>query len=365
MTNPRVFIASSTEGLKYAKALQESLEDDKVADCTIWTQDVFRSSTYPIPNIVNAAKESDYGIFIFSPDDVTLLRDEKHKTVRDNVILELGVFIGALGREHCFIVSPDDVVDFRIPTDLIGLEPLTFNDRRKDKNILAAMGSCANKLEREFSKYNSQEKIEIEDSLLIQIRDIGLSAFYSCRDDYSKYRVDAASIDKYINTAKNSIKIVSISLITGIQFDEVLNVIKHKLINQADFNITISLLNPRNEIPFMALAPFFDMDYETLAKKTEESLTALCNLKSSLPNVAKKRFHLKVHNTAPFGSAIMLDDDKAIGKIQIEMKPYKVGIRKSFAYEIKNNDGAFYQTIRASYLNLINDGSPFELNKES
>ena len=45
---------------------------------------------------------------------------------------------------------------------------------------------------------------------------------------------------------------------------------------------------------------------------------------SSLIFNKQKRFSIKVHNTLPFGSAIILDGDLENGRIQIETKPYNV-----------------------------------------
>src|ERR1700731_3562244 len=37
----------------------------------------------------------DFGVFVFDADDVAVLRDNKTPTVRDNVLFELGLFIGS------------------------------------------------------------------------------------------------------------------------------------------------------------------------------------------------------------------------------------------------------------------------------
>jgi predicted nucleotide-binding protein len=48
--------------------------------------------------------------------------------VRDNVILELGLFVGAMGRERVFIVQPEVIGEqkFKIPSDLFGINPVLF-----------------------------------------------------------------------------------------------------------------------------------------------------------------------------------------------------------------------------------------------
>jgi hypothetical protein len=40
------------------------------------------------------------------------------RVARNNVIFEIGLFIGGLGRERVFIVTPQNTGDFRIPSDL-------------------------------------------------------------------------------------------------------------------------------------------------------------------------------------------------------------------------------------------------------
>jgi hypothetical protein len=356
-SNARVFIASSVEGLDVAYAMQELLEYS--ADCTVWDQGVFEPGSYTLIDLAAASKESDYGIFIFTPDDVLKLRDETYKATRDNVILELGLFVGTLGRERCFIVTPRGGEEIHMPTDLAGLQPLKFNAKRSDGNLRAALGPCANKIKTSIRKYGLCTET-ISPDIVAQIRTVGLSAFYASRDDYAKYRADAMSIDQYIDTAKKTLKMVSVSLLTAIQFDGVLHVLKSRLETQEDFRVVISLLNPYRDELYIALAPFFNESCRTLKNKTKESLKALYNLKSGLRKGVGERFEIRVHNAIPFGSAIMLDEDAIGGRIQIEVKPYKEGWRKSFAYEIENDGGVFFATIRRSYMRLIEDGIRYE-----
>ena len=66
--------------------------------------------------------------------------------VRDNVIFELGMFIGKLGKKRCFIVSPRTQEPFRIPTDLLGVTPATYNPNRDDGKLSAALGPACNKI---------------------------------------------------------------------------------------------------------------------------------------------------------------------------------------------------------------------------
>lgn len=140
---PKVFVASSVEGLDIAYPLQVNLQHD--ADITVWSQGVFSLSITPLDSITEALNLSDFGIFVFSPDDETKMRGNVSDTVRDNVIFELGLFIGKLGKRRCFIVMPDNI-DFHIPTDLVGVTPAKYSGERDKSEIAAALGPACHEI---------------------------------------------------------------------------------------------------------------------------------------------------------------------------------------------------------------------------
>ena len=351
---PQIFIASSVEGVNVAYAAQELLEYS--AECTVWNQGVFNPSSYTIPDLIERLKISDYGIFVFSIDDTAIIRGEEKEVVRDNVILELGLFMGTIGQKNCFIIIPNSSEESHLPTDLAGITMLKYDAKRKDGNLNAALGPSINRIRNVISNSKLTTKKVISEDLIEQIYKIGLSAFYSSRDDYSKYREDASSIDKYINRAKESICMVSITLATGIPVDDICRVLKRKLEANNNFKIVISLLNPYDHELYKAIMPLFKQSEKTLQENTISALKTLVDFRGFLKKDAQERFTIKVHQTLPFGSAIILDGDTENGTIQIETKPYDVGMRKSFAFEIQNNNSDFYDTLKQSYYKLIEDG---------
>jgi hypothetical protein len=137
---PRVFVGSSTEGLNIAYALQVNLEQD--AEVTVWTQDVFRPSEYILEGLLKELDATDCGIFVFSPDDTVLIRGAEHTSVRDNVIFEVGLYIGRLGRDRSFIVAPRGG-NPRLPSDLLGVTVLNFEGNRQDGRLEAALGPAS------------------------------------------------------------------------------------------------------------------------------------------------------------------------------------------------------------------------------
>ena len=143
---PKVFIASSTEGLDAAYGVQESLESE--VEATVWNQGVFAPSRVLMESLIEVLDGSDFGILVLTPDDVTKVRGETRRSVRDNVIFELGLFIGRLGRERCFMICPNGPADLALPSDLLGLTLLPYEAGRSDGNLVAALGPACNRIRR-------------------------------------------------------------------------------------------------------------------------------------------------------------------------------------------------------------------------
>lgn len=159
MRKPRVFIASSVESLDVADAINVNL--DHQAEVTVW-KNGFSLSTSSIDSLVEKAGAMDFAIFIFTPDDVITIRDQTKHVVRDNVLFELGLFSGSLGKERCFIVKPRDV-ELHFPTDLLGLTPADYEGNRTDGDLTSAVNHPCVLIKKEIA-----EKGLISQNLKIQ-----------------------------------------------------------------------------------------------------------------------------------------------------------------------------------------------------
>jgi predicted nucleotide-binding protein len=139
---PRVFVGSSGESLRYAYAVKKTLTALGV-DVTVWQEDVFKVSSYALESLFQAAWAHDFAVFIFADDDVVIKRKHRQKAVRDNVLFELGLFMGRLGRERTFVATPKGV-DLALPSDLAGWTVARYNPALK--SAVAAMKGASRQI---------------------------------------------------------------------------------------------------------------------------------------------------------------------------------------------------------------------------
>jgi hypothetical protein len=160
------------ESLDIAYAAQENLEHD--CEVTVWTQGIFDLSKFTIESLVEALDEFDFALFVFAPDDIAKIRGSEVQTVRDNVIFELGLFVGRIGRERSFIIVPRGADDLRIPTDLLGITPAAFEPNRQDENIVAAIGPACNRMRKPIKRLDRRAQA-IKDDGRETNEDFGIS----------------------------------------------------------------------------------------------------------------------------------------------------------------------------------------------
>lgn len=179
MRKPRIFIASSVEGINVANAINVSLDYD--AELVHW-KDSFKLTSYTIDDLMEKSKTVDFAIFVFTPDDVSTIREKDHLVARDNVLFELGLFIGSLNRERCFIVKPRDV-EMHFPTDLLGLTPADFDGNRSDEDLTQAVNSPCIKIHQEVKRLG----LASEDAKIIQARTKKTAFNYTVGDDEFRF----------------------------------------------------------------------------------------------------------------------------------------------------------------------------------
>jgi CRP/FNR family transcriptional regulator, cyclic AMP receptor protein len=139
---PKLFIISSTEALEVAHEIQNQLQHDVFS--AVWDQGVFFAGGYPLEALEKAVSESDFAVAIAQPDDIVESRGTRHSTLRDNVLFELGIFLGRLTRHRAILVHPR-VTGLKLPSDLHGLTLVSY-DPGKPGELPARLGPACHEI---------------------------------------------------------------------------------------------------------------------------------------------------------------------------------------------------------------------------
>jgi len=139
----RVFVISSVEALPIARAIQTAFEHDAFI-VTVWTDGVFKVANYTLQSLEDEIDRSDFAIAIAHPDDVVESRQESWPKPRDNVIFELGLFMGRLGRARAILMEPRDE-KVKLPSDLAGVTTIPYR-YDPDSDTAALLAPACNRL---------------------------------------------------------------------------------------------------------------------------------------------------------------------------------------------------------------------------
>ncbi|TYL45641.1 hypothetical protein FXB39_16845 [Nocardioides sp. BGMRC 2183] len=151
----RVFIGSSAEGREIARNLQEQLERISGCEVDLW-EHVFEPSGYALTSLIAIAAKVDFAVLVATPDDTTISRGQAQESVRDNIILEFGLFAGALGLERTYLLSTGDSV--KLPSDVLGLTRLTYR-KRTDDSIPAALNGAVLSLKNQLDTLGARTRV--------------------------------------------------------------------------------------------------------------------------------------------------------------------------------------------------------------
>ena len=135
-----IFIASATEGLQVANAVRDALKRKKGFKAKVWNIGTFKPSITFIETLEAELARSDFAVLVLTPDDESKSRGRIEMTPRDNVLLELGLFMGRLGRDRTYFMY-DKNKNLKIPTDLLGVSPVTY-ERRKGQKLEEAIATA-------------------------------------------------------------------------------------------------------------------------------------------------------------------------------------------------------------------------------
>ncbi|MEM7087440.1 MAG: L-histidine N(alpha)-methyltransferase [Bacteroidota bacterium] len=153
----RIFIASSSSALNYSYSVKAILEE-KNLDAVVWKDAEFLVGDSIIESLESIKTLYDAAIFIFHPDDELNYKNQSFKSVRDNVIFEMGLFAGYLGIKKCFALVPNNI-SIKKPSDLLGILYATYKFNAQETNHTNAIRTAVEKISTSLiKKINEKNK---------------------------------------------------------------------------------------------------------------------------------------------------------------------------------------------------------------
>jgi len=140
----RVFVISSAEALPIARELESAFAHDPFLTI-VWADGVFRVTNYTLESLERELDQSDFAVAIAHPDDQTTVRDQDWPTPRDNVVFELGFFMGRLGRQRAILMEPRSGERPKLPSDLAGITTIGYR-YEESVDAQAMMAPACNEL---------------------------------------------------------------------------------------------------------------------------------------------------------------------------------------------------------------------------
>ena len=117
-TRLTIFIGSARESQKITEWIAAFLVECGHEVLPWYDARAFPAGEITLPRLIELSRLVDAAIFIFSEDDRVVVRDIQATQPRDNVLLEYGLFVAALGRQRSIICA---VGRSKIPVDVAGI----------------------------------------------------------------------------------------------------------------------------------------------------------------------------------------------------------------------------------------------------
>jgi Predicted nucleotide-binding protein containing TIR-like domain len=152
--NPSIFIGSSSEQIDVAKAIELHLSS--FAEVTVWNN-TFKPGNPFLVDLLKSKDRYDFAIFVITPDDISESRGIEYSVTRDNIIFEMGLFIGSIGSDRVYCVC-DKQKKTKIPSDYSGVTYLMYDSNRSDKSLRNALSPTCTTIEEAVNKLGTRSE---------------------------------------------------------------------------------------------------------------------------------------------------------------------------------------------------------------
>lgn len=231
---------------------------------------------------------------------------------------------------------------------LTGLADMEFDRTRDD--LLALLGDVDD-------ADSSLVSVPVVTEILARgVTAANLSVFTPSREYYRVFREGRESITQYVDLAERELLMVSVNLMTGHTFEQILLKFHEMIVTRSTpVSVTLSLLDPDLDYLMKGIAPTIGLDVDELSGQIHRVIEKASDFHDHLPRRQKGRFEVHAHAAIPPASAIIIDGEEEYGRIQLETKGYGLPPLKAFGFEVLSGSD-FYKNLYESYTNLVSDG---------
>lgn len=148
-----IFIGSSTEAKPVAEALSSVL-NGTFACVPWWT--AFDLSAFTLEALEAARSANRFAVFIARADDILLRRKHVLGVVRENVIGEFLLFVGANGHDHTYLVVDRSEMP-TLPSDLEGLVFATYDAQEFERDPNGAIHDACQRIVKRIYEVNDRD----------------------------------------------------------------------------------------------------------------------------------------------------------------------------------------------------------------
>lgn len=191
-----------------------------------------------------------------------------------------------------------------------------------------------------------------------RLRTLGVLYVFGSRSDYQRYRGTSTLID-YFRLAQTTVEMAAYWISYGVETQGLAEEVCRLLEERSSLSVTLAIIDP-DSTHLDALAKHLNQPVEEIRNRITNSLVRLTAARMQLPEPARYRYHIKVYNSLPVASVIMLDRVQRNGRMQVDIKPYHAAQHNSFAIEITRAEDPLYEHLSAGWGQLVMDAR--ELN---
>lgn len=120
---PKLFVGCSSEGMVIAKRLVDLLAPE--VEAQLWTEGFFGAGEFTLESLEERTQSYDGGLIVGTSDDRVVSRGEEFDCIRDNLLIEYGMFVAAFGHRRA-LLALERVEGMKLPSDLLGLTCVAF-----------------------------------------------------------------------------------------------------------------------------------------------------------------------------------------------------------------------------------------------